>query len=82
MDTLARGLLSAARLIEDGALEDARDARYAGWSSDLGTEIMEGSASLAGLEERVASGEIDPTPVSGRQEEFENLINNTIWRTA
>jgi xylose isomerase len=82
MDTLARGLLSAARLIEDGALEDARDARYAGWSSDLGTEIMEGSASLAGLEERVASGEIDPTPVSGRQEEFENLVNNTIWRTA
>ena len=81
MDTLARGLLSAAKLVEDGALEDARDARYAGWSSDLGTGIMDGTVSLAGLEERVASGELDPTPVSGRQEEFENLINNTIWRT-
>jgi xylose isomerase len=81
MDTLARGLLSAARLVEDGALEDARSARYAGWSSELGAKIMDGSVSLAGLEERVASGELDPTPVSGRQEELENLINNTIWRS-
>jgi xylose isomerase len=82
IDTLARGLLSAARLIEDGALEEARDERYAGWSSDLGTEIMDGAVSLAGLEEQVASGELDPTPVSGRQEELENLINNTIWKSA
>ena len=82
MDTLARGLLAAAKLVDDGALEAAREARYAGWSSALGTEIMEGSVSLAGLEERVLSGELDPTPVSGRQEELENLVNNTIWRSA
>ena len=79
MDTIARALIAAAALIEDGALEAARDERYAGWSSNLGTEILEGNASLAGLESSVASGELDPTPVSGRQEELENLVNRTIW---
>ena len=81
MDTLARGLLAAAQLVDDGALEAAREARYAGWSSALGTEILEGKASLASLESRVASGELDPSPVSGRQEELENLVNRAIWKS-
>ena len=28
---------------------------------------------------RVATGEIDPTPRSGRQERLENLVNQAIW---
>ena len=79
MDTLARALVAAAAMIEEGALEAAREARYAGWTSDLGTEILGGNASLVGLEARVTSGELDPSPVSGRQEELENLVNRTIW---
>ena len=82
MDTLARALIAAAALIEDGALESARDARYEGWSTSLGSQIMGGTIGLSGLEERVASGELDPTPVSGRQEEYENLVNRTIWRSS
>jgi xylose isomerase len=81
MDTLARALFAAAALIEDGALESARDTRYEGWSTSLGSQIMGGTIGLSGLEERVASGELDPTPVSGRQEEYENLVNRTIWRS-
>jgi xylose isomerase len=81
MDTLARALIAAAALIEDGALESARDTRYEGWSTSLGSQIMGGTIGLSGLEERVASGELDPTPVSGRQEEYENLVNRTIWRS-
>jgi xylose isomerase len=42
---------------------------------------MDGHESLASLEAKVASGEIDPTPVSGRQEELENLVNRHIWAT-
>ena len=79
-DTLARSLLVAADLIEDGGLEAARDERYAGWSDDLGREILSGSTDLASLEARVAGGELDPSPVSGRQEALENLVNRTIWR--
>ena len=81
MDTLAQSLLVAAQLIEDGALEEARDARYAGWEQRLGTEILTDEVTLADLEQRVADGTIDPTPVSGGQEDLENLVNRTLWRT-
>ena len=79
MDTLARSLLVAARLIEDRTIEKAREARYAEWSGPLGTQILGGNLSLADLEARVANGVSDPSPVSGRQEELENLVNRTIW---
>ena len=42
---------------------------------------MDGTFDLETLEARVAEGELDPVPVSGRQEGLENLINRTIWRT-
>jgi hypothetical protein len=27
-------------------------------------------------------GELDPHPVSGRQEHLENLVNHAIWKTS
>jgi xylose isomerase len=81
IDTLARSLLVAAEMVEDGTLEEARTARYAGWSTGIGTEIMDGSVGLRILEERVAAGEIDPTPVSGRQEQLENTVNRILGHT-
>ncbi|MCJ7726063.1 MAG: xylose isomerase [Acidimicrobiia bacterium] len=80
IDTVAQSLLSAAQLIEDGALEAARDERYADWDGPLGTAIMDGSLSLADLEQKVSAGDVDPRPVSGHQERLENLINRGIWR--
>jgi len=80
-DTLAQALLVAAQLIEDGTLERACSTRYAGWSTALGADIMDGSVDLEALESLIAAGEVDPTPVSGRQEDLENLINRTLWRT-
>jgi xylose isomerase len=79
IDTLARALLVAGDMIEAGDLEQRLDARYAGWNEGLGTEILEGDASLETLEARVAAGEIDPHPTSGRQEALENLVNQRIW---
>jgi len=79
MDTLARALLVGADLVEHGTLRDRREARYAGWGSERGVSILSGGQSLAALEERVASGEVDPRPVSGRQELLENLVNQEIW---
>jgi len=81
IDTLAASLLVAARMVEDGTLEAARDARYSRWSGDLGTDILTGTVDMTALEERVAAGHIDPTPISGRQEQLENLINRTIRAT-
>ena len=42
-------------------------------------DIMNGSASLAGLAERVESRDLDPRPVSGRQELYENVVNAALW---
>jgi xylose isomerase len=81
VDTLAQSLLVAARLVDEGVLEAARHERYAGWDGPLGASIMDGSLSLRDLEERVGSGASDPHPVSGRQEQLENLVNRTLWRT-
>jgi xylose isomerase len=80
LDTLARSLLAAASLVEDGSLQELREARYAGWSSDLGGAILDGGESLASLEARVASGEIAPVRASGHQEMLENLVNRHVWR--
>jgi xylose isomerase len=82
LDTLAQALLAAAALIEDGRLAALRDQRYAGWDGALGSAILGGSLGLADLEARVASGEIDPAPVSGGQELLENVVNQGIWKAA
>jgi xylose isomerase len=69
----------AADLIEQRTLSDRVEARYAGWSGDLGKAILDGRETLASLEAKVASGEIDPSPSSGSQEQLENLVNQRIW---
>jgi xylose isomerase len=79
IDTLAQSLLVAAGMIEGGALERLRDERYAGWGNDLGRSILSGEVLFEMLAGRVATGEIDPQPVSGRQEQLENLVNQAIW---
>jgi xylose isomerase len=79
IDTLARSLLVAAAMIEDGELERLREERYAGWTGELGELIHTGSGALEALAFRVTAGEIDPQPVSGRQELLENVVNRYIW---
>ena len=66
-------------MIERRTIEDHREKRYRGWADDLGASILSGGVSLDALESRVAAGEIDPRPVSGRQELAENLVNQRIW---
>ncbi len=80
IDTLARSLLVAADMIEEKTLTDARAERYAGWTADLGRSILDGTEDLDSLEAKVASGDIDPKPVSGRQELLENRVNQVIWK--
>ena len=79
MDTLARALLVAADMIEQGTLAAMVDARYAGWKGELGRTILGGGVSLEELAARVESGEIDPHPLSGQQELYENIVNRHIW---
>ncbi len=79
IDTLARALLVAADMVEQSTLAGMVDARYAGWSAELGAGILDGSLSLADLAAKVEAGEIDPRPVSGHQELYENVVNRATW---
>jgi xylose isomerase len=74
MDVLARALVAAARMLEDGALTGFLAERYAGWEGSLGRDILAGRKSLAELAADAAAQELDPQPVSGRQERLENLV--------
>jgi len=78
-DTLARSLLVAASMLEEGELERLRAARYAGWDDKLGRSILAGDVPLEILATGVFAGDIDPRPVSGEQERLENLVNRHIW---
>ncbi len=79
IDTLAKSLLVAADMLEARTLEDARDARYAGWSEPNGQEILVGGVDLETLAQRASESNLDPKPVSGRQELLENKVNAHIW---
>jgi len=79
IDTLARSLLAAAAIVEDGELDRRLAERYAGWDGELGRSITDGTASLADLHER-AFDTPEPTRVSGRQEMLENLVARSIER--
>ena len=78
VDTLARGLLAAARLVEEGRLAARVSDRYAAWDGALGRTILEGRCDLADLAERALAEGFAPKPVSGRQEELENLVARSL----
>ena len=78
MDVTARALLIAEKMINDGRFEKARKDRYAGWNSSFGNEVMAGKLGLDAVAARVLQSNTDTRPVSGRQENLENLLNSFI----
>ncbi len=77
MDVCARALKAAAAMLEDGGLEEARAARYAGWDAPAAREML-ASEGLDAIAARVAGAGIAPEPRSGRQERLENLVNRFV----
>jgi len=73
MDACAQGLKAAAKMLEDGKLEAARSARYAGWDSAEGKALL--NSDLESITQKVLAEKIDPEPRSGRQERLENLVS-------
>ncbi len=76
MDVCARGLKAAAAMIEDGGLEDALAARYAGWDTPAAKAMLD--SDFDSIFKDVHAGTIAPTPRSGRQEILENYVNRFV----
>jgi len=77
MDVCARALKSAAALLQDGALEDARNQRYVGWEDETAKAMLT-NGTLSSISDRVIENNISPVPQSGRQERLENLVNRFV----
>jgi xylose isomerase len=78
MDVCARGLIAAAKMIEDRALDSFIEDRYSGWSGKLGQDILSGAMSLEQISDHVLNTGISPAPKSGRQEMLENVVNRYV----
>jgi xylose isomerase len=77
MDTFARALVVADKILQHGEYKKIREDRYASFDSGKGKEFEQGKLSLQDLREfAIANGE--PQAKSGRQEYLENLINRFI----
>ncbi|MCS3808679.1 xylose isomerase [Xanthomonas sp. 4461] len=78
MDAFARGLEVANALLTSSPLEQWRAERYASFDSGAGADFANGSSTLADLASYAAGNA--PKQVSGRQEAYENLINQYLTR--
>ncbi|MCP4752359.1 MAG: xylose isomerase, partial [Proteobacteria bacterium] len=70
MDTYARGLIIARKIIDDGVLSEFVNKRYSGYEKGIGRKIGSGDTSFDELEAYVLENG-EPEPVSGRQELLE-----------
>jgi xylose isomerase len=77
MDTFARGLLIAERILADPRMSELRDGRYRSFNSGDGQRFENGELGLAALRNLAADGD-EPKQISGKQELVENLINDHI----
>ncbi|VAW12807.1 Xylose isomerase [hydrothermal vent metagenome] len=78
MDILARGLKAAATIIDDGELAGFVEHRYGGWKTGEGAAMLAGERNLEDVAARITDGDIEPHPVSGRQEALENLVSRFV----
>ncbi|QXF03645.1 MULTISPECIES: xylose isomerase [Xanthomonas] len=78
MDAFARGLEVANALLTASPLEQWRAERYASFDSGAGADFAAGKTTLADLAKHAAGNA--PQQISGRQEAYENLINQYLTR--
>lgn len=76
MDMFARALKTAHQILEESDFRMLRKERYASFDSGKGAEFEDGDLTLEDLRNLVE--DTDPEQISGRQEYYENLINQYI----
>lgn len=79
MDSFARGLVIADRILSDPRASDLRFGRYESFNSGAGKRFENGELGLVALRDLAAKNG-EPKQLSGKQELFENMINDYIVR--
>lgn len=84
MDSYAAGLLVAARMHEEGVINDLVAERYSSFDSGIGATVEDGTATLASLEEHaldIPQAELMASVKSDHLESVKATINNYIVDT-
>ncbi len=79
MDAFALGLINAAKIIEDGRIDEFVKNKYASFNDGIGKKIIDGETSLEELSayaEKLGSTAI---PCSGKQERLQGIINSIMF---
>ena len=77
MDVFARALITADQILQNSPYRKLRTDRYVSFDSGAGKEFESGKLSLADLA-GIAQTNGEPKQISGKQELFENIINQYI----
>ena len=84
MDTFARGLRNAVRIISDGTLSSMISKRYSSFDSEIGQMVENETFTMEDAETYILNKEsenennnlVHYKPSSGKQELFEMILNN------
>jgi xylose isomerase len=78
MDTFAKGLSVADKLLKDGALESFVEKRYASYKTGIGKKIVESTTDFEELAQYALHHD-QIVNQSGRQEMLEDIVNRFIY---
>ena len=79
MDSFARGLVIADRVLSDSRSAELRSGRYTSFDSGDGKRFEDGKLDIPALRD-IAAANGEPQQMSGKQELVENIINDYIVR--
>ncbi|MGL4733374.1 MAG: xylose isomerase [Fusobacteriaceae bacterium] len=78
MDTFAKGLKIAAKLVEDGVFENFKAERYSSYNEGIGKKIIDKEVGFEELSAYAFENGVKSNH-SGRQEMLENILNRYIY---
>ena len=69
---------STAKTLENAEIKNFVEKRYSAWRDDIGKKLNSKKMDLDEISKWVEVNDINPQPVSGKQELLENIINNSL----
>ncbi len=79
MDAFALGLINAAKIIEDGRIDEFVKNKYASFGEGIGKKIINGETSLEELSAYAEKLGAAAVPCSGKQERLQSVINSILF---
>ena len=79
MDTFALGLINAAKIIEDGRIDDFIKEKYSSFNEGIGKQIRDNNVTLEELSKYAEDVKVCHNPGSGKQEYLESIVNQIMF---